>query len=475
MFLRWEKRKGTSELLPTRRFERPIERRWSQFNEIINSRRQLKLDRRRRDDTEQTRRISDTNKETDAIADDDNQQVNTKIERQRKNKANRKSRRPRLMTYDSLISVNDAVFSGDINWVLKPRPDGKRALLSITIMGIIVIDRDGRQLWSCSHEHVTRENAALSYIPVGTCLDGIWSTGDCKVPTFFILDILRWNDRIVEGCEFQMREFFLRSRLEETGLVDTENWNHGTTDDLMAGNLSGSLEGICSVCFIRGMEFAPSQAAEYCAFLKRFLSSATQSIGQQNETITRIQEFHLAPSNASRVVIPFQLDGVIFFHPEADYISGATPFVVHWRPAELSQWSGVEHRSNSFVTLLVDRSEKESIKRPRLVTSDGIQCQLMDADAAGDASNRLPKDEEHFVQIRGHTVVLKNDQEVFILTGEVKPTQSSAGADLLSKLIMTAHKVYQEDSTESLIQLICNVPSLQEAMVATAMTDCALV
>ena len=177
MFLRWEKRKGTSELLPTRRFERPIERRWSQFNEIINSRRQLKLDRRRRDDTEQTRRISDTNKETDAIADDDNQQVNTKIERQRKNKANRKSRRPRLMTYDSLISVNDAVFSGDINWVLKPRPDGKRALLSITIMGIIVIDRDGRQLWSCSHEHVTRKNAALSYIPVGTCLDGIWSTG----------------------------------------------------------------------------------------------------------------------------------------------------------------------------------------------------------------------------------------------------------------------------------------------------------
>lgn len=101
------------------------------------------------------------------------------VEKKSKNRrlSAKKKISPMLMVYDHLISVGDSVLDPDdeIQWIMKIRPDGRRALFIVNIGFTYILSRSGCILWRVCRHKIRATNHACKLLPVGSVLDGIWS------------------------------------------------------------------------------------------------------------------------------------------------------------------------------------------------------------------------------------------------------------------------------------------------------------
>lgn len=186
-----------------------------------------------------------------------------------------------LMLSEWMLDVPEDLMD---KWIMVPCPEGRRTLL---------VARKGKtKAFNRRGMHLATFNSALpggSSEDKRTCcslLDCIWEPREKK---YYVLDILAWSNHPFINCEAEFRFYWLKSHLEEIKELEERN------------SLANSFP-ILSL----PRTFCDT---DLCSFLENLPS--------------------------------LKLDGILFFHREADYTHGRSPLVTWLKPFMLSEILGI--------------------------------------------------------------------------------------------------------------------------------------
>lgn len=235
-----------------------------------------------------------------------------------------------LIEDDDILS--DPIMQDLRDWILRPRPEGKKVL--ITRKGsdcIQVITKDGK-VYSLDH-HLWK------FIPRFTVIEAIDSQS--RAAKYLATDVLIWNGQIMMDCEAEMRLFFMQSRVQEL-VIDADETSGTKLLDFVS----------------------------FCDAEKEMIRALATKANVHNWLMTN-----------------FTLDGVLLMHKSSPYIPGYTTLSVHWRTHKLSAYTSYQI-NNLECTLAVDQNQlmtegkKEQIRHisPNL---DGISCFLEREEGGG--------------------------------------------------------------------------------------------
>ncbi|GMH32746.1 hypothetical protein BSKO_00580 [Bryopsis sp. KO-2023] len=167
------------------------------------------------------------------------------------------------------------------NWVVMPRPEGVRCM--VTTMGTFTISR--RRNGSVLHRfHCSLPGGSLAT----KASPDQFSVFDCvfqaKKNVYYVMDIMCWKGMPLCDCAAEFRLYWVREKLKESGVLDRKNQKYRF--DLVSSH----------PCTSQG------------------LAAAVQG------------------------PVPFVRDGILLAHKEGHYVAGITPLMLLWKDASCSTY-----------------------------------------------------------------------------------------------------------------------------------------
>jgi bifunctional non-homologous end joining protein LigD len=151
--------------------------------------------------------------------------------------------------------------SDDAQYGFEPKLDGWRAVVHLTVTGMAVYTRTGREVSGLLPELAAMVKAA----PTGTVLDGELVSGDGRASTFYALgpllgsrperrrstvtfaafDVMRIDERLVTADPYEERRRLLEElRLNGPAWCTIPSWRGNTVEDLLAICQQQDVEGL---------------------------------------------------------------------------------------------------------------------------------------------------------------------------------------------------------------------------------------
>jgi snurportin-1 len=204
----------------------------------------------------------------------------------------------------------DCPSSLSTDWLVMPRPEGKRYLLETSSRGHIVTrGRNGFAVHSLK-----------SSLPASCCLDCIFHEPS---RTFYALDLLAWNGHEFLSCDAAFRLSWLRSKMDEEATTASDPSSNdpmtSNKDTLGQGRIILTDPNTSNVLYLTPLPFfsSDSQGLSCC-----YHSSAIA---------------HDSPL-AQFCSLGFIPDGLSFIHKESHYHFGQSPLFVLWKDAHCSRY-----------------------------------------------------------------------------------------------------------------------------------------
>ncbi|XP_069697756.1 snurportin-1-like [Periplaneta americana] len=214
-------------------------------------------------------------------------------------------------------------------WYMVPCPVGRRTLIVATAGKTRAYSKSGYQM-----------AVFQSLLPGGnhndcrgcTILDCIWSF---KNHTYYVLDVLAWNNQQLSDCETEFRFYWLKSKMEETSCFS----NHASDNAY------------------------PFMSLEY----------------YKSDTLTMM--------NVMSVESLFgcdgpKLDGLLFYHSQAHYIPGVTPLVGWLKPHMMPATLGVSVAPLYLQEDMEISKKRKCRKSGKHHTESQTESRLPDADSS---------------------------------------------------------------------------------------------
>ena len=168
-------------------------------------------------------------------------------------------------------------FNAD-KWLVMPRPDGKRCIVSATAGLTTSRTKNGNVLHKWPSELPSGSRKTNGRSEEATLLDCVYDT---STRTYFVIDLMLWRGRLLYDTEASFRMWWLRSKF-----------------------------------------------AEECPTIQNARGANKFSIAPA--TIFPCSRSGLAEAY-SGTSVPYKRDGLLFFHKEGFYEPGVTPLVLHWK------------------------------------------------------------------------------------------------------------------------------------------------
>ncbi|XP_043484136.1 snurportin-1 [Leptopilina heterotoma] len=216
-----------------------------------------------------------------------------------------------LMLSEWLLEVPEDFID---KWIMVPCPEGRRVLLVARKGKTKAYDRRGRKL--STFNSALPGGSSEDYKSSCSMLDCIWQPKEKK---YYVLDILAWSNYPFTNCETEFRFYWLQHQLGDIKELEEKNSNKNR------------------------YPIAPLPRV--------FCNSNMSSVLENLPSIT--------------------LDGILFFHREADYTHGRTPLVTWLKPFMLPEILGIavpssmSEKPNGYIDL-----EHYISKKKKKVTSE---------------------------------------------------------------------------------------------------------
>ncbi|XP_011875515.1 PREDICTED: snurportin-1 [Vollenhovia emeryi] len=189
----------------------------------------------------------------------------------------------RMMLSEWMLEVPQDLIE---NWVMVPCPKGNRVRLISGWGETRAYSRKG-ELHSVFHSALPGGNPDSEFLHHTAALDGIWIRSR---KLFYILDVLYWNQIMVTNCETEFRQYWIKSKFQETPELEERGTKKNKYPILILPNIDCNCD----------------------------LSSALMNLDDL-----------------------YPLDGLLFYHRKALYTFGTTPLVTWLKPFMLPEVLGI--------------------------------------------------------------------------------------------------------------------------------------
>ena len=201
------------------------------------------------------------------------------------------------------------------DWLVLPRPEGKRCLLETSSRGQAVVrGRTG---------FVT--HSLKSSLPASCCIDCIYHEQN---RTFYALDLISWNGHEFLCCDASFRLSWLLSKIDEEAASSCPS-QPSSQDHPMA-----ITEHPMTALTLTD----PATSAEFYLIPLPFFPSDNKGLSSCYHQSTLTQQPAADPSEAHFCSFGFIPDGLSFIHKESHYYSGQSPLFVLWKDGHCSRY-----------------------------------------------------------------------------------------------------------------------------------------
>ena len=199
------------------------------------------------------------------------------------------------------------------DWLVMPRPEGKRCLLETSSRGQVVTRGRGGFII----------HSLKSTLPASCCIDCIFHEQE---KTFYALDLISWNGHEFLGCDATFRLSWLKSKMEEEAQTSASSRPVvPARDESMTSDALGDRAVLSLTDPATSEEFRLIQLAFFPADAQGLTSCYSQS------TI-----HDAARQHCSFGFIP---DGLSFIHCESHYsLGGQSPLFILWKDSQCSRY-----------------------------------------------------------------------------------------------------------------------------------------
>lgn len=203
------------------------------------------------------------------------------------------------------------------DWLVMPRPEGKRCLLETSSRGQTVTrGRNGYVVHNLK-----------SSLPASCCIDCIFHEPN---KTFYALDLIAWNGHEFLSCDASFRLSWLQSKMEEeTTTASREQSKTLSTDneEIMSSGHETRTALILT---------DPATSNTFHLIPLPFFPSDIQGL------TSCYQQSIITPSDSTETqqicTFGFIPDGLSFIHKESHYFPGQSPLFVLWKDAQCSRY-----------------------------------------------------------------------------------------------------------------------------------------
>lgn len=183
------------------------------------------------------------------------------------------------------------------NWYLLPCPKGKRCLLVAHFGQTKVYNKSGRYIKQIK-TNLPGDRSNKNDLSILDCIYN-FDTGE-----YYALDVLAYRSQELMNCDAEFRFFWLKSKVSEDSLDIKDSYNLTT---------------------IRNLRFIECSLFE-----------------ELQECFLRFPIWNNFDTNP-------ELDGILFYHKEASYVSGTTPLVTWLFPFMVPEILGIERIHLSYL------------------------------------------------------------------------------------------------------------------------------